>query len=343
MSAAAKRPAPPAKTKRTRLGGEVRSDNLRAPDIDPARPFPSARGVLSREEIEALLRPDLPDAPRRPVGDTSPRAMPDLAREERERADREAAERLAARLTLALRQGGDVLAALEVRATERETFRLMVPTETPAAAFACFGDSDGALQAMLVIDAPLAASMAELACGATPEALNAGGERRLTEIDAAVLARVLDPLARHMPGGQLLCLETRSAFAVALAPPGEAVCARLTLRLDGMEGGARLIWLADATLPSKASPTALPRPAVSGPAKSELTAILTARIASLSVPVSRISDLRPGSTLLLGVPPDEPVQLLSGGRAGAVAAEGEIGRRGGRIAVRITRRGPAID
>mgnify|MGYP005727223409 FL=1 len=69
-----------------------------------------------------------------------------------------------------------------------------------------------------------------------------------------------------------------------------------------------------------------------------MTAVLTARVASLSVPLSRLADLKPGSTLLLGLPADQPVELLTGGRDGAVVAEGEIGRKGTRMALRINRR-----
>ena len=78
------------------------------------------------------------------------------------------------------------------------------------------------------------------------------------------------------------------------------------------------------------------------PAAGAITGILTARVASLSVPLSRLANLKAGSTLLLGIPADQPVELLSGGRDGALAAEGEIGRKGNRMALRISRRGPAL-
>ena len=71
---------------------------------------------------------------------------------------------------------------------------------------------------------------------------------------------------------------------------------------------------------------------------SRLMTDLTARIASLNVPVSQLSDLKAGSILLLGLPTDQPVELLSGGHKGEVVAEGDIGRRGNKVAVRITRR-----
>jgi len=40
---------------------------------------------------------------------------------------------------------------------------------------------------------------------------------------------------------------------------------------------------------------------------------------------------------LLGLPADQPVELLSGGRDGVPAFEGEIGRKGDRMAIRIRR------
>ena len=64
-------------------------------------------------------------------------------------------------------------------------------------------------------------------------------------------------------------------------------------------------------------------------------ALLTARIARLSVPVSRLASLKQGDTLLLGLPADQPVELLSGGRDGRVAYEGDLGRKGNSMAVRI--------
>jgi flagellar motor switch protein FliM len=67
-----------------------------------------------------------------------------------------------------------------------------------------------------------------------------------------------------------------------------------------------------------------------------VTAMLTARIASLNVPLSKITALKAGSTLLLGLPTDQPVEVLSGGRDGPVMLEGDIGRKGNKIAVKIT-------
>jgi len=69
-----------------------------------------------------------------------------------------------------------------------------------------------------------------------------------------------------------------------------------------------------------------------------ITALATARLASLSVPLSRLTALKAGSTLLLGLPPDQPVELLSGGRDGEPAYEGQMGRKGNKVALKLTKK-----
>jgi flagellar motor switch protein FliM len=356
---------------RPHLRGRVRSDDLRPAEVDPDRPFPTARGVLSKAEIEALLRPDLPEPePEVAPEQVAPRPVQDLGRaggsaRDETGHDMACAEALAARLSLSLRRDGGLAAALTVKAVDRGSFRNALPTADPGAAFACFGTPDGDVTAILALGGPLAAAMIDAGCGAAPDLLNSTPIRSLTDLDMRLLSEQLAPLARHLPGGDFICLETRSAFALALAPPCAAVGVSLSVSLDGLDGHADLVVNAlperDATpagqqpmrdadaaspVPSGAPDGATPQSALlprdRAPGSRELTALLTARVASLSVPVSRLADLKPGDTLLLGLPPDEPVQLLSGGRQGGVAAEGEVGRKGERMAVRITRRGPAI-
>ncbi|MEO1554335.1 MAG: FliM/FliN family flagellar motor C-terminal domain-containing protein, partial [Pseudomonadota bacterium] len=70
----------------------------------------------------------------------------------------------------------------------------------------------------------------------------------------------------------------------------------------------------------------------------DMTAILTARLASLTVPLSRLTELKAGSTLLLGLPADQPVELLSGGRDGKPVFEGAMGRKSNQMAVKLTKR-----
>ncbi len=318
--------------KEPRPGKNYRSDNLKAPSLDPDRPIPTARGVLSAAEIEALLRPNLPEP--EPVVDTSPKTVPDFGETERE--DLDAAERLAARLSLTLRRQSELPLALSLVQVSRQAWRYGLPDPGTGAAFLAFGDADGNVEAVLVVSGALAAGLVDAACGADGELVASARPRGLTDIDARLISRLFEPIGPNLPGGELLCLETRRAFALALLPPGEAHILEFTAQLDELSGTAHL--LLGSWPQSRADRASAPRAEDAGRGPDGLTALLTARIASLSVPVSRLSDLKPGDTLLLGVPADEPVQLLSGGRDGAVVAEGEVGRKGMRMAVRVRER-----
>ena len=139
-------------------------------------------------------------------------------------------------------------------------------------------------------------------------------------------------------------IETDAEFACALAGPGMTSILDLDVRVDDIKMPARLILAEDDLFDlSSDMPTARRQPRISREVApvvgaGAMTAVLTARVATLSVPMSRLANLKPGSTLLLGLPADQPVELLTGGRDGAVVAEGEIGRKGNRMAVRINRR-----
>lgn len=331
MSAEEAKPRMRGRQSESRLGGGIRSDNLAPANVDPERPFPTARGVLSAAEIEALLRPDLPDP--EPEPESTPHAVPDF--DNADDASRETAERLLSRLSLYLRRESEIPLALSLSGLSSQAFRDGLAAADAQGACLVFGDREGNVEAVLHLDAALAAGLVEAACGASPDLVASAGPRALTRIDTRLLEQVFRPLERFLPGGQLLCLETRRAFALALMPPGTAHSLRLEARLDELSAAAHLM-LAD--WPAPPTPGNAGEPARGDArAREGLTALLTARIASLAVPVSRLSDLKPGDTLLLGLPADEPVQLLSGGRDGALVAEGEVGRKGTRMAVRVRR------
>jgi hypothetical protein len=324
-------------------GGAIRSDNLRPARVDPDRPFPTARGKLSAAEIEALLRPDLPEVTR-PPAETRPKNLSDLDAPG-PAIPMEDAERLCARLSLMARQTTGLGVGFSLLEMVSQPFRSAFPAPEPGAAFACYGRKDGDVDAVLAMSSMATLALIDLSCGADPADLKELQPRPLTDIDIALMDRILRPFAAHLPGGALHCLESRAAFTLSVAPPGPATRIDLNVRMDGFSAPARLI-LSDAAWEAfKAEPVAETPPVVAtgeGRRGRELTAMLTARIASLSVPVSRLANLKPGDTLLLGLPADEPVQLLSGGRLGTLAAEGEIGRKGAKMAVRVTKRGPAI-
>jgi flagellar motor switch protein FliM len=330
-----------------RRRGQVMADMPRGFEpAEPNRPLMTARGLLSPAEIEALLRPDLSDLPPEPSPAVSPAARPveefAAAPAQQRHEDHETARRFAARLSMAMRESCGLPIAAAVAGIGRGPFDAAVrqSDEDRGQAIVCFANRDGDIGAMLVMSPGLAQLLIETACGARDRA---GPARPLSPIDLALLEALVRPLAQGVaPQLSFSALETELAFAAAIAPPGEALVTEFSMRVHTDIFRAQLI-VADA-IATPAKPDAPQGPVTVNvhPSQGAISATLTARVASLAVPLSKLSGLKPGATLLLGMPADQPVELISGGEGGVLAAEAEIGRRGGRIALRITRRGPAL-
>ncbi|MEZ5953185.1 MAG: FliM/FliN family flagellar motor switch protein [Hyphomonas sp.] len=321
--------------------------------LTPDRPLPSARGLLSAAEIEALLRPDLSDIPAEPEpAAIEEKRLPDVETKPASRPASkpssdipEAARRMASRLSLALRKGCGLKAAAVARTVQTGDFEAGLETEIAGrgAAIACFATGEGEVDAMLVLSPQLANTLIETACGGRQ---GPWSPRHLTPLDSALLEGLVRPIGAAIgPGFGFAGVEIDAEFAAALARPGSAEIIDFDVRVESGTFAARLILAGDGLFedPPEAGAAALaaPMPAPAA-AQGGLTVVMTARVASLAVPLSRLSDLTPGSTLLLGVPADQPVELLSGGRDGPVIAEGQIGRKGNRMALRITRRKPGF-
>lgn len=306
----------------------------------PGRPLPTSRGVLTPAEIEMLLRPDLsdmedlpeeaPPAPQpKPVAEFAPPAG--AGREE-------AARRISARLSRAMREHCGIAAAFTVQRISPVSLAQGVSArEEPGQAIVCCAGAEGDVAAMLVIGAGLAQIMIETACGGP---VPNSQPRELSPIDLALLEGLARPLAPVIGAGMNFSgIETDPLFAASIAAPGAAYEITLSVRAGGADWPARLLvtqsLLQERSVGEEAAPKA-DRSARS------LTVLMTARVARVEMPLSKLTSLRPGATLLLGVPADQPVELLSGGLDGEVAAEAQIGRKGNRMAVRISRRGPAL-
>lgn len=306
--------------------------------------FANPRNVLTSEEIEALLRPDLSDMPPAPA-ETRDVALGDLDAPAPEDGLADEGARLAARLTLTLRQARGLAAGFDAEQSERLAFRAGVQRAAAHAA-AVFVDEAGEVTAMLLLAREAGDRLVDIACGAVADAPAGGGDPApATEIECALIAHMLAPAAGILgPEVRLLRVEGDAALAERMAPPDRAACHRFSLGLGGCRTRATLVRRES---PLPAGPEALadaapvPQPMPAGQGRG-LKALLTARIARLTVPAGRIADLKPGATLLLGLPPDQPVELLSGGRDGEVIAEGDAGRRGAKVAVRLTRVSPGI-
>jgi len=309
---------------------------------EPDRPLPTGRGLLTPAEIEALLRPDLSDLPPEPAA-ANARPVEEFAAPSRPGPqDNDLARRLAARLSMGLRESCGLPVAAMVAGTARSRFEVAVrlADEDRGQAIACFATRSGDIGAMLILSPGLAQLLIETACGARERG---GAVKPLSPIDLALLEALVRPLAQAI--SPQLCfssLETEAVFAASIAPPADVLDCELSMRVKADTFRAQLILTGDlAGIPTTDEMAiAPPRGPVS--AHGALSATLTARVASLAVPLSKLSGLKPGATLLLGVPADQPVELISGGDCGVLVAEAEIGRRGGRVALRITRRAAAL-
>lgn len=307
----------------------------------PDRPFPTTRGVLSAAEIEMLLRPDLSDMDDElPVQTPAPQPVPEFAAVPANvNAGREeAARRIAARLSRAMREHSGLAAAFSVtRVAPVSLAQAVSAREEQGQAIACCAAEGGDVTAMLVLGAGLAQVMIETACGGP---VPNGQPRALSPIDLALIEGLARPLAPVIGQGLGFAgVETDPLFAASIAAPGSAFEITLSVRAGGVTWPARLLVL------TQYLPEAAEDAPIAGKAEARanaLTVLMTARVARVEMALSKLSSLRPGATLLLGVPADQPVELLSGGIDGDVAAEAQIGRKGNRMAVRVTRRGPAL-
>ena len=308
--------------------------------MPPDRPLPTSRGVLSAAEIEMLLRPDLSDMDDLPEEAPASRPVPEFAAEPAKASSGrdDAARRIAARLSRAMRETCGIAAAFTVkRMSPASLTQAASAKDEQGQAIVCCAGSDGDVTAMLVIGAGLTQVMLETACGGP---VPNGHPRELSPIDLALIEGLTRPLAPFLGNG--LCfvgVETDPLFAASIAAPGPAYEIHFSVRAGGADWPARLL-IREALLPETGE-EAQHTTKDSGSARA-LTVLMTARVARVELPLSRLSSLRPGATLLLGVPADQPVELLSGGLDGDIAAEAQIGRKGNKMALRISRRGPAL-
>lgn len=301
---------------------------------------PTGRGVLTAAEIEALLRPDIPDDAFEEPKQVAPRAVPELEEGASPAGLQLDAATLASRLTLALRRACDIEAVVGVNNASHAPLSYLVSQYKGEPVLVLFQDASGTQVAGLTLDSRLAAVIIDRSCGGSLMAGSAQLARKLSLLDRSILEEMLRPLARAIdPSFSIACIETHRSAAHAMLPPGKAMLAELTCEIGTVAGKAAFARLEQNSLPAGGVAT----PGLSygqSAAANRLTTQLTARIASLNVPVSRLSNLKAGSVLLLGLPTDQPVQLLSGGHRGDVVAEGDVGRKGSKIAVRITRKLP---
>ncbi len=310
--------------------------------VAPDRKLPTSRGVLTPAEIEALLRPDLSDMEALPEPEPMHTAPAEFGGPGTGgRGPEDVARRIAARLSRAMREHCGLAAGVTVkRVSPLAVADAVTAREERGQAILCFADRHGDVSAMLVLGAGMAQLMIETACGGPAPA---AAPRPLSPIDLALLEGLARPLVPALGGGlQFSGVETDPMFAASVAAPGPGYEIILSVRAGEADWPARLLVPAALLAPPPEAGAQAMRAAAPSSASGALTVLLTARVASVELPLSRLTSLRPGATLMLGVPAGQPVELLSGDRTGDLAAEAEIGRKGSRMALRITRCGPAL-
>ena len=315
------------------------------PEFDEDRPIPTKRGLLSKAEIEALLQPDLSDLDD-PSDDGSQEDGTDGESLDLVLFDAEDTiagiapgdlQVLATRMMAALRRDGLLPLSLElgsVGAAAQDHGRGTVHL--------VFETSRGDPVAAMALPSALVTEVLETLCGQSP--LGHDGETHFGpgEMGSQLLREAFAPLAAALAGivGAGLALrrvetDTRFARLVEGRQGGlfftlQAVCHqrvhRVCVSLCPVQpepedaAGALLGELDESGLPE------------------HLETRLQARLAKLAVPARELAGLAHGQTILLGVPPDQSVELVTrlGGETKPVA-EARIGRLGGKMAVKLSR------
>lgn len=306
--------------------------------LDDDRPIPSARGVLSKAEIEALLRPETLS------GEITPQPEPEVIRprlpvqfddsqmDPQEAEARQVAGILASRLALAIGKGTGLKAAIGVQETATvKSAELAGLMNGKAGAVACLGRTDQDVEALICLPGPLADAIIARACGSRGSTGRLGDGWTLSAIDCALLEQLLVPLGGVVGEGvRLQAIETNVPYVTSLIPEGDVSIAEFGVEAPGLQSEIAVIQT------KRAEPKTASAANLRG--RAPVTAVVTARIATLSVPMSRLTSLKAGSTLLLGLPGDQPVEILSGDREGPLAFEGQVGRKGNKVAVKVTRK-----
>ena len=331
----------PAKPKTLDRQGPVDEDSA-AETSEEDHVFPTARGVLSAAEIEALLRPETlknKDIPEPPIPESiEPKHAP-VFEDTAVHTDTAATEHyrvLGARMSRALAVGTGLKAAVTLsEAASVARADLAGLLNGKSSAIACLGPSENDIHALVCLPPTLSDAIIAKACGARGSTGRVGDGWTLSAIDCALLEQLLAPLGETIGENlKLQSIETDVPYVCSLLSSTDVSIGDFAVEAPGLHSELAVI---QSSLP-KADNS--PETAVTSPVP--VTAVLTARLASLTVPLSRITELKAGATLLLGLPADQPVELLSGGRDGQSAFEGRMGRKSNKVAVKITKRSRAL-
>lgn len=351
------------------LGGGLRGRHAEEPESGPElavleggagagggdggdRSFPSKRGLLSKAEIEMLLRPDLSDmddadqtvAPEATAiaEDASPTRYPDrdsldlvLFDGDSDADDIGELEVITTRMLAALRRDAQLPLVLELASVGGNP-----DVSGGDMVHAVFETRDGDPAASLSMPQDLVSAILNHLCGQADVPGPAKSTIQLGAAGRAVLIEALAPLASALGSriGEDVALrriETDHRVARLVQTGLHRDVFSLKAQCVGLR--SRIVVSISPRTRDALSPDHHAHGARDLP--DHLETRLFARIASLAVPISKVGALAPGQTLLLGVPADQPVELVTRlGGASRPVADGRLGRYGGKIAVKLTRR-----
>lgn len=302
--------------------------------VDDGPVFDTDRSILTPKEIETLLRPVRRKAKN---SDNKPQAAPqsEPLNKDGVSPDRDTAFRLNAglgvRISKALR--GE---ALDLTVTPRESADFdaaslgQLMSGTPVI-IAGFGRSASSLSTLVCLPLGLANVLISQMRTTQRVADNTDLSRQPNALDFVFLHKIIATLNSIFGDGvRLQAITTDLGDVADLFQTENITITEYDVTGDGLASDLALIeGRACAPLQAEAEKRK------SDLAEVPIIAMLTARLSGFEAKLGDLKDLSVGSTLMLGLAADRPVEILSGGRDGAVISQADIGRRGNKMALKV--------
>lgn len=302
--------------------------------VDDGPVFDTDRSILTAKEIETLLRPVRRKAKN---SDNKPQAAPrsEPLNKDGVSPDRDTAFRLNAglgvRISKALR--GE---ALDLTVTPRESADFdaaslgQLMSGTPVI-IAGFGRSASSLSTLVCLPLGLANVLISQMRTTQRVADNTDLSRQPNALDFVFLHKIIATLNSIFGDGvRLQAITTDLGDVADLFQTENITITEYDVTGDGLASDLALIEGRACAPPQAEAEKRKP-----DLAEVPIIAMLTARLSGFEAKLGDLKDLSVGSTLMLGLAADRPVEILSGGRDGAVISQADIGRRGNKMALKV--------
>lgn len=302
--------------------------------VDDGPVFDTDRSILTPKEIETLLRPVRRKAKN---SDNKPQAAPrsEPLNKDGVSPDRDTAFRLNAglgvRISKALR--GE---ALDLTVTPRESADFdaaslgQLMSGTPVI-IAGFGRSASSLSTLVCLPLGLANVLISQMRTTQRVADNTDLSRQPNALDFVFLHKIIATLNSIFGDGvRLQAITTDLGDVADLFQTENITITEYDVTGDGLASDLALIEGRASAPPQAEAEKRKP-----DLAEVPIIAMLTARLSGFEAKLGDLKDLSVGSTLMLGLAADRPVEILSGGRDGAVISQADIGRRGNKMALKV--------